>query len=168
VAGPLAEPELTAGFHSGNAAASSRMARMPRTARARVRQELTREIKEVARRQLAEQRNLRPCRCERLPEETGMVSSIAYRYFPRRGDLFTALIVDAYDAVGAAAEEADAVVRPADVLGRWMSVTGPTRCWALAHRQEYALIFGSPVPATSRLRTRLTRLCAFCWSCCGS
>ena len=33
-----------------------------------------------------------------------MVSSAVYRYFPSRDDLLTALIVDAYDAVGAAAE----------------------------------------------------------------
>jgi AcrR family transcriptional regulator len=75
-----------------------------------------------------------------------MGSSTVYRYFQSRDDLLTALIVDAYDAVGAAAEQADSVVRNADVLGRWMSVVRAVRRWALAHRQEYALIFGSPVP----------------------
>ena len=35
-----------------------------------------------------------------------MVSSAVYRYFPSRDDLLTALIVDAYDAVGDAAEQA--------------------------------------------------------------
>jgi AcrR family transcriptional regulator len=74
-----------------------------------------------------------------------MGSSTVHRYFPSRDDLLTALIVDAYDAVGAAAEQADSVVRNADVLGRWMSVVRAVRRWALAHRQEYALIFGSPV-----------------------
>ena len=75
-----------------------------------------------------------------------MGSSTVYRYFPSRDDLLTALIIDAYDAVGAAAEQADSVLRRADVRGRWMSVVRAVRRWALAHQQEYALIFGSPVP----------------------
>ena len=41
-----------------------------------------------------------------------MVSSALYRYFPSRDDLLTALIIDAYDALGAAAEEADAAADP--------------------------------------------------------
>jgi AcrR family transcriptional regulator len=35
-----------------------------------------------------------------------MVSSALYRYYPSRDELLTALIVDAYDAIGAAAEAA--------------------------------------------------------------
>ena len=41
-----------------------------------------------------------------------MVSSALYRYYPSRDDLLTALIIDAYDAIGAAAEEAAAAGRP--------------------------------------------------------
>ena len=33
-----------------------------------------------------------------------MVSSALYRYFPSKDELLTALIIDAYDAVGEAAE----------------------------------------------------------------
>ena len=33
-----------------------------------------------------------------------MVSSALYRYYPSRDDLLTALIIDAYNALGAAAE----------------------------------------------------------------
>ena len=42
-----------------------------------------------------------------------MVSSALYRYFPSRDDLLTALIIDAYDSLGEAAETArdDAVRR---------------------------------------------------------
>ena len=35
-----------------------------------------------------------------------MVSSALYRYYPSRDDLLTALIIDAYNALGAAAEGA--------------------------------------------------------------
>ena len=41
-----------------------------------------------------------------------MVSSAVYRYFPSRDALLTALIIDSFDAVGAAAEEAVAGPAP--------------------------------------------------------
>jgi AcrR family transcriptional regulator len=117
----------------------------PRTARARVRDELTREITGVARRHLAEQGSA-ALSLRAIARELGMVSSAIYRYFPSRDDLLTALIIDAYNAVGAAVEQAEAQALRDDVLGRWLALTHATRRWALAHPQEYALIFGSPVP----------------------
>ncbi|MDQ2837302.1 MAG: TetR/AcrR family transcriptional regulator [Actinomycetota bacterium] len=117
----------------------------PRTARARVRDELSREIRQVARRQLAEvgsaELSLRA-----VARELGMVSSAVYRYYPSRDELLTALIIDAYDAVGAAAEAAEAGCRRSDLTGRWLALTRAVRGWARANPQEYALIFGSPVP----------------------
>jgi AcrR family transcriptional regulator len=74
-----------------------------------------------------------------------MVSSAVYRYFPSRDDLLTALIVDAYDAVGAAAEQAVADDRRG-LVNRWLAVSRAIRAWALANPHEYALIYGSPVP----------------------
>jgi AcrR family transcriptional regulator len=67
-----------------------------------------------------------------------------YRYFPSRDDLLTALIVDAYDAVG---EQAEASVVPgAGVVERWVALTAAVRAWARANPHEYALIYGSPIP----------------------
>jgi hypothetical protein len=61
--------------------------------------------------------------------------------------LLTALIIDAYDAVGEAAEralaQADADTSP---IARWTAACRAVRTWALAHPHEYALIYGSPVP----------------------
>jgi AcrR family transcriptional regulator len=115
-------------------------------ARARVRAELTREIKEAARRQIDEA-GAPALSLRGVARELGMVSSALYRYFPSRDDLLTALIVDAYDAVGAAGEAADAGVRRReDLAGRWLAVARAARAWALANRAEYALIYGSPVP----------------------
>jgi AcrR family transcriptional regulator len=76
----------------------------------------------------------------------GMVSSAVYRYFPSRDELLTALIVDAYDAVGEAAEHALAAHRRAGVVTRWLGASKAIRTWALANPHEYALIYGSPVP----------------------
>jgi AcrR family transcriptional regulator len=117
------------------------------TARQRARAEITAEIKDEARRQLAAtgaQLSLRA-----VARELGMVSSALYRYFPSRDDLLTALIIDAYDALATAAEAADAVAaaRPgASARSRWRACCHAIRGWALAHPHEYALISGSPVP----------------------
>jgi len=118
---------------------------MQTSARARIREELTREIKEAARRQLA-MHGSAGLSLRAVARELGMVSSAMYRYFPSRDDLLTALIIDAYDAVGSAVEAAESAVRRRNLLGRWLAVAGATRSWALAQPQEYALIFGSPVP----------------------
>ncbi|MFJ4839760.1 TetR/AcrR family transcriptional regulator [Streptomyces sp. NPDC088746] len=119
-----------------------------RGARERARIEVTAAIKDEARRQLAAE-GAAKLSLRAVARELGMVSSALYRYFPSRDDLLTALIVDAYDAVGEAAEAAargmagaPAVSHPA----RWLAVACAVRDWALAHPHEYALIFGSPVP----------------------
>ncbi len=117
----------------------------PATARARVRAELTAEIKDAARRQLAEE-GASALSLRAVARELGMVSSALYRYFPSRDDLLTALIVDAYDAVGLAVEQADTGFAPGDVRGRWMAIARAVRTWAVAHPNEYALIYGSPIP----------------------
>ena len=114
-------------------------------ARARVRAELTREITEVARRHLATD-GAAALSLRAVARELGMASSAVYRYFPSRDDLLTALIVDAYEAVGAAAEQAEAAVDRADLRGRWRAGCRAVRGWALAHPHEYALVYGSPVP----------------------
>jgi AcrR family transcriptional regulator len=76
-----------------------------------------------------------------------MVSSAVYRYFASRDQLLTALIIAAYDELGAAAEAADeGVADRTDHLARWMATCRATREWAISHPHDYALIYGSPVP----------------------
>ncbi|MER6669816.1 TetR/AcrR family transcriptional regulator [Amycolatopsis japonica] len=113
------------------------------TARERARAELTREIKDEARRQLAEVGAL-GLSLRAVARELGMVSSALYRYFSSREELLTALIVDAYNAVGEAAEAADDPKKAP--LERWVSIWHAVRAWAKAHPHEYALIYGSPIP----------------------
>jgi AcrR family transcriptional regulator len=119
------------------------MGRMPTTARERVRAELSAEITDAARRQLAEV-GAAGLSLRAVAREIGMVSSAVYRYFPSRDDLLTRLIVESYDALGAAAEEADdPALAPRE---RWVAVCRAVREWARAHPHEYALLYGSPVP----------------------
>ncbi len=114
------------------------------TARDRARAELTDEIKAVARRHLVEHGSA-ALSLRAVAREVGMVSSAVYHYFPSRDELLTALIVDAYNAVGAAAEDALAAHRRRGPGARWLGVSQAIRAWALAHPHEYALIYGSPV-----------------------
>jgi AcrR family transcriptional regulator len=112
--------------------------------RRRVRAEMIGEIKTVARRHLAADGANLSLRA--VARDLGMVSSALYRYFASRDELLTALIIDAYNAVGDAAEAADAAVDRADYRGRLFAIARAVREWALASPSEYALIFGSPVP----------------------
>ncbi|MEU6762282.1 TetR/AcrR family transcriptional regulator [Streptomyces sp. NPDC046853] len=117
-------------------------------ARARARVEVTAAIKDEARRQLAAD-GAAKLSLRAVARELGMVSSALYRYFPSRDDLLTALIIDAYDSLGAAAEEAHAEVASAEPVRRWTVACEAVRTWALGHPHEYALIYGSPVPGYS-------------------
>ncbi|NED94662.1 TetR/AcrR family transcriptional regulator [Phytoactinopolyspora alkaliphila] len=113
--------------------------------RERVREELTREIKDVARQQLA-QVGAGGLSVRAVTRELGMASSAVYRYFPSRDALLTALITDAYVGIGEAARQAESEVAREDYLGRWTAVFRSVRDWAREHPHEYALIYGSPVP----------------------
>ncbi len=117
-----------------------------RTARDRARQEITAEILAAGRAQLhrtgPSELSLRA-----VARDVGMVSSAVYRYFASRDELLTALIIAAYDELGAAAEAADEAVEDrTDHLARWMATCKAIREWSVAHPHDYALIYGSPVP----------------------
>ncbi|MEU0739787.1 TetR/AcrR family transcriptional regulator [Streptomyces sp. NPDC006134] len=116
--------------------------------RARARIEVTAAIKDEARRQLAAE-GAAKLSLRAVARALGMASSALYRYFPSRDDLLTALIIDAYDSLGEAAETAEAAHDAGAEAGpvrRWAAVCEAVRAWALAHPHEYALIYGSPVP----------------------
>jgi AcrR family transcriptional regulator len=117
----------------------------PRTARARARAELTREIVETARAHLSSD-GAAGLSLRAVARDLGMVSSAIYRYFPSRDELLTALIIDAYNSLGDAAEQAESSVKRTDLNSRWTAIARASRTWALAHPHEWALIYGSPVP----------------------
>src|SRR3954462_9504215 len=112
--------------------------------RAQARLDTIEQIKQIARDHLAADGPNLSLRA--VARDLGVVSSALYRYFASRDELLTALILDAYDSLGEAVEQADAAVNRADLLGRWLATTHAVRSWALARPTEYALIYGSPVP----------------------
>jgi AcrR family transcriptional regulator len=138
-----------------------------RTARERARTEITQEILDAARGYLATD-GAPALSLRAIARDLGMASSALYRYFDSRDALLTRLIIDAYDSLGAAAEASESVVDRADLTGRFTAICQAVRAWALAHPNEYALIYGSPVPGyvaptdtvapASRVTTLLMRI----------
>lgn len=116
----------------------------PRTARDFARVELTRQIRECGRRQLASvgpgELSLRA-----IARELGMASSAVYRYFPSRDHLITAMLIECYDELGEAVEQAESAVRRDRLRKRWLAATAALRDWARTNQHEYALLFGTPV-----------------------
>lgn len=117
----------------------------PRRARDIARAALIADITETARRHLAES-GAPGLSLRAVARELGMASSAIYRYFPSRDALLTQLIIDAYDALGAAVEEREAAIDRDDLRGRFAAVAHGVRDWARANPHQYALIYGSPVP----------------------
>jgi AcrR family transcriptional regulator len=118
---------------------------VPRTARERARAEITGEILAAGRRHLATD-GAAALSLRAIARDLGMASSAVYRYVASRDDLLTRLIIDAYDSLGEAAEAAAGTTDRADLAGRWSAICRSVRDWALANPNEYALIYGSPVP----------------------
>src|ERR1051325_4448099 len=105
--------------------------------RARVRAEMTDEIKAVARRHLATDGANLSLRA--VARDLGMASSAVYRYFASRDELLTALIIDAYNSLGEAAEAAAGQTATGAAqedgrsgLQRFLDTTHAVREWALA------------------------------------
>lgn len=119
----------------------------PLTARARARLELTGAILDEARRQLGES-GATGLSLRAVARQLGMASSAVYRYVASRDELLTRLVVDAFNALGAAAEVASDAARAAAASPseRWLAIARGFRSWSLAHPHEHALVFGTPVP----------------------
>ncbi len=117
------------------------------TYRDRRREELTRQVLDIARAHLvshgAEGLSLRA-----IAREIGISVSALYRYFRSRDDLLTALLVESFDAQADAVDDA---VRDVDRSGgtlvdQMRAAYAAYRSWSVAHPSEFALCYGAPVP----------------------
>jgi len=90
------------------------------TARARARAGMIDDIKAAARQRLATEGPNLSLRA--VARDIGVVSSAVYRYFASRDELLTALIIDAYNNLGDAAEAAEAAVDRSDLAGRHAAI----------------------------------------------
>ncbi|HET9077318.1 MAG TPA: helix-turn-helix domain-containing protein [Acidimicrobiales bacterium] len=118
-----------------------------RRARDRVRAAISGEILDAARAEL-DDAGAADLSLRAVARRLGMAPSALYRYFPSRDSLLTTLIVESYQALGAAAAEADARAEQAGAAprARWLAVCSEVRSWAAAAPRRWALLYGSPVP----------------------
>jgi AcrR family transcriptional regulator len=115
------------------------------TRRERARAATIEEIKSTALALMHEQ-GTTDVRFTDIAREMGMTPPALYRYFDDRDDLLTALITDAYGALGAHVATARDSVAEDDLAGRWVAAATAYRDWAKSEPQQFALILGLPVP----------------------
>jgi AcrR family transcriptional regulator len=113
------------------------------TRRERLRSATLTEIKQVARRLVVEG-GPAALSLRAIAREMGLSAAALYRYFPSLDALVVAVCGEIYDelhgvvaAAGTAGEEA---------VTQLFAMARGFRRWSIAHPQEFALLFGTPVP----------------------
>jgi len=113
--------------------------------RAELRQATIAEIKALARQQLAEHGpgglSLRA-----IARQMRMASSALYRYYANVNELITALVLEGYDSLADTLTAARDSQPADDPTGQFRAICHAYRQWALDHRSDFALIFGTPLP----------------------
>ena len=144
----------------------------PPARRDRLRAATMEEITATARRLLVEQ-GPEAASLRAIAREMGMTAPGLYRYYSSReellrhvvADMFRELSNDIRQAIAAAAPS----LRPADQDGAWRRSKGVLkmiaacrefRRWALGHKEEYALLFGVPLPGLDDGRFDIAEQCA--------
>ena len=130
--------------------------------RDRVRAETTVEIKQTARKILVEH-GPEAVTLRAIARDMGMTAPALYRYFSSRedllrhvcGDIFSEIAADIRAAAGRAAEESDG-----DVTAKLIAACREFRHWALTHREEFGLLFGTPLPGLEPIHNDKTDECA--------
>jgi AcrR family transcriptional regulator len=118
--------------------------------RERLRTATVAEIKQTARRLLvaggAAAISLRA-----IAREMGMTAPAIYRYFPSLEALIADLCADLYDELSGAVNAARAPLPEDQPAARLSAMAGAFRRWSTAHRAEFALMFGEPIPGVPDL-----------------
>jgi AcrR family transcriptional regulator len=118
---------------------------MPRPKRTAQQVNMPEAIKETAWRQIAEF-GAPALSLRTIARALGITAPAIYNYYPRRDDLVTALIIDAYTSFGDSQLAARDAIPAEDLIGRLMATGMAYRQWALTYPQRYQLIFGTPIP----------------------
>jgi AcrR family transcriptional regulator len=115
--------------------------------RDRVRAATTEEIRQTARRILVEH-GPDAVSLRAIAREMGMTAPALYRYFGSREELTRYVVGDIFtevtDDISAAIHAAD-TASAGDMTAKMLAACREFRRWSLSHRDEFALIFGSPL-----------------------
>ena len=117
------------------------------TRRERLRAATVAEIKEAALAQIAEV-GAPGLSLRGVARTIGMSPAGLYRYYEGRDGLLTALITDAYNALADAVAEGMATGGE-ELRARFIGGIRAYRRWSLANRNQFLLIFGTPIPGYS-------------------
>jgi AcrR family transcriptional regulator len=102
-------------------------------------------IKEAAWQQIAE-KGAAALSLRAIARALGITAPAIYNYYPRRDDLVTALILEAFNSLANMLLQADQTCDPFDFAERITQAGYAYRQWALTYPQRYNLIFGTPIP----------------------
>jgi AcrR family transcriptional regulator len=114
----------------------------PLNRRDRVRADTLRKIKATARRVLVDQ-GVDGLALRAVAREMGMTAPGLYRYFDSREDLVEHVVADLYDELTEVLEAVREDAEPATPGSQLLSVARAFRTWAITHRAEFGLLFGS-------------------------
>jgi AcrR family transcriptional regulator len=81
-----------------------------------------------------------------LARELSLVPSALYRYVRDRKELLRLLITHVHTDLADTVEAAVVAVPADDLRGRWRAFAYTLRSWALAHPNEWLLVYGTPSP----------------------
>jgi len=118
------------------------------TRRERHRSATLKEIKQVAR-QLVVDSGPTAISLRAIARELGMSAAALYRYFPSLEALIADVASEIFDELSAAAEAAGR--GEGEVDAQLVAMARGFRRWSIAHPQEFALLFGTPVPGVAEM-----------------
>lgn len=107
--------------------------------------DLREAIKETAWKQIAES-GAPALSLRAIARDLRITAPAIYNYYPRRDDLVTALVIDAFTSFGDSQLAARDSLPNADAWERLFAIGLAYRRWAFAHPQRYLLVFGTPIP----------------------
>ena len=81
-----------------------------------------------------------------IARELNITAPAIYNYFPRRDDLVTALILEAFTSLAESQKKSIELIPAAKPEARLATLGLAYRDWALQYQQRYQLIFGTPIP----------------------
>lgn len=118
---------------------------IPKTRREAAREATYAEIKQIARQQMAE-KGASALSLNAIAREMRMTTPALYRYFANRDALVTELVVEAFQSLGDVLETAVSSQDHTQYHARFIDMCNAYRSWAMAHPQDYTLIYGTPIP----------------------
>ncbi|MBO1330808.1 TetR/AcrR family transcriptional regulator [Streptomyces sp. VRA16 Mangrove soil] len=132
--------------------------------RARLRVETTSEIKSIALKHMATG-GPAAVSLRGIAREMGMTAGAIYSYFANRDDLITALTVDVYESLAQTLEASHQGAPTGSPAAQMLAHARAYRTWAVAHPEEFRLLYGDPVPgyqppAAGAAQEAEHRLCA--------